>query len=161
MKKILFHELFLVKKIHHRSSSRNMRATSSLVNEHRQRSKMNFSKSMAWRTLFVYIYMYLETWSSFGRNSYRPIYTSRYQKLSFLSRSNVIRDVDSRRGGESNWVDGNYRSYSLSWGNDAAKFKIRSTYVEDKAGYSLLLLLLVIRLPFHPWLASFLNCITY
>lgn len=60
------------------------------------------------------IYIYLETWSSFGRNSYRPIYTSRYQKLSFLSRSNVIRDVDSRRGGESNWVDGNYRSYSLS-----------------------------------------------
>lgn len=45
------------------------------------------------------IYIYLETWSSFGRNSYRPIYTSRYQKLSFLSRSNVIRDVDSRREG--------------------------------------------------------------
>lgn len=73
----------------------NMLATSHITNGH-HRVEDEFSKSMAGEfrsSIYIYIWK-LGLGSSFGTRI--DLYTPRYQKLSYLSRSNVIRDVDSR-----------------------------------------------------------------
>lgn len=135
------------------------------MNEHCQ-VEDEFSKSMAGELRSsIYIYIYLETWSSLDETRIY-LYISWYQKLSYLSRSNVIRDVDSREGERGESATGSmvitkviHSATRTETMLAATKFKIRSTYAEDKrifsSSSSSSSLSLVIRLPFHPgWRAS-------